>query len=661
MEMKEIEIFVVIGADHAVFAHEGEDVILNCSVDSHVPASEIEEVTWKKKDGDESILVLLYQNSEIFPDSSHESYQGRVDFFSSEISKGNFSLQLKEVKMEDKGEFTCEVHTSDMSARTTVILHGVEHFVVKGADHAVFANEGEDVILNCSVDSHVPMSEIEEVTWKKTDGDQDILVLLYQDSEIFLDSSHESYRGRVDFFLSEITKGNFSLKLKEVKMKDRGEFTCEVHTSDLSARTTVLLHGVGFSALHVLILMFCLIALLLAVGFCGPVFNLLRKRVVTKSAMKIHISLILFPNICMIIAFCLWSKEGFLLEVITCLTVSIIRPIMLIKFSSYLNRFPKFFQKAVKVLAVPLYHLSLTMGACSPVFGLRMHLTLFLEVLIGTLLALKLTPYAALEYGYEIAAVLPALIVGILIVLSLQRHLFLGKPFGCVHITLSSLMMFAFTCYEIFFYILFTFLLKILIGLKNLFVVVLLLCAWLVVICLVRYHRGYIQRCCSHWRKIGYSFCTATAAFLFTAYGTMCIYYTYILLRSQDRGGFLALMPLLHVLAATCLFKHPKHLPDLLHIMVYMFGAVGLSTINSIVLATELILKEGKGVRNIEDLCTIVLPLETLFVSAWLILQIYDAWLRFKDGSHQFEDETTGFEVAEMEVLTNPDPNSKSE
>ncbi|XP_046732688.1 uncharacterized protein LOC124403113 isoform X3 [Silurus meridionalis] len=402
MEMKEIEIFVVIGADHAVFAHEGEDVILNCSVDSHVPASEIEEVTWKKKDGDESILVLLYQNSEIFPDSSHESYQGRVDFFSSEISKGNFSLQLKEVKMEDKGEFTCEVHTSDMSARTTVILHGVEHFVVKGADHAVFANEGEDVILNCSVDSHVPMSEIEEVTWKKTDGDQDILVLLYQDSEIFLDSSHESYRGRVDFFLSEITKGNFSLKLKEVKMKDRGEFTCEVHTSDLSARTTVLLHGVD-------------------------------------------------------------------------------------------------------------------------------------------------------------------------------------------------------------------------------------------------------------------SFCTATAAFLFTAYGTMCIYYTYILLRSQDRGGFLALMPLLHVLAATCLFKHPKHLPDLLHIMVYMFGAVGLSTINSIVLATELILKEGKGVRNIEDLCTIVLPLETLFVSAWLILQIYDAWLRFKDGSHQFEDETTGFEVAEMEVLTNPDPNSKSE
>ncbi|KAI5108453.1 hypothetical protein C0J45_2047 [Silurus meridionalis] len=117
---------------------------------------------------------------------------------------------------------------------------GPEHFVVKGADHAVFAHEGEDVILNCSVDSHVPGSEIEEVTWKKTDGDQDILVLLYQNSEIFPESSHESYRGRVDLFLSEITKGNFSLKLKEVKMEDKGEFTCEVHTSNMSARTTVV-------------------------------------------------------------------------------------------------------------------------------------------------------------------------------------------------------------------------------------------------------------------------------------------------------------------------------------------------------------------------------------------------------------------------------------
>lgn len=117
--------------------------------------------------------------------------------------------------------------------------------MVTGSEEPVFVREGENVILSCSVDSHVSTSEIEEVTWKRTDGDQEILVLLYQDGQIFSDSSHERYQGRVDFFSSEIPKGNFSLKLKEVKMEDKGEFTCEVHTNIASAHTVVLLHGVG--------------------------------------------------------------------------------------------------------------------------------------------------------------------------------------------------------------------------------------------------------------------------------------------------------------------------------------------------------------------------------------------------------------------------------
>lgn len=122
---------MVTGADRAIFAYGSEDVILNCSVDSHVPVSEIEEVTWKKTDGDQDILVLLYQDSEIFPDSSHERYLGRVDFFSSEIPKRNFSLKLMDVKVEDKGEFMCEVHTRNMSGHTIVVLQSVGNVPVK--------------------------------------------------------------------------------------------------------------------------------------------------------------------------------------------------------------------------------------------------------------------------------------------------------------------------------------------------------------------------------------------------------------------------------------------------------------------------------------------------------------------------------------------------
>ncbi|XP_058242823.1 uncharacterized protein LOC131351399 [Hemibagrus wyckioides] len=253
--------------------------------------------------------------------------------------------------------------------RILCILSG--HLVVTGSDQAVFAYRGEDVILNCSVDSHVPASEIEEVTWKRTDRDPEILVLFYQNSEIFPDSSHESYQGRVDLFSSEIPKGNFSLKLVDLNMEYKGEFTCEVHTRNMSGCTTVLLQGVGFAALHIAILVLCSVALLLAVGFCGPVCILLRKKVASKEGMKWHIFLILCPNICMFLSFCLWSSEGFLSEVIICSTVSIMRPVILMKTSSYLGMLPERIQKTVKALAVPLYHLTISTAACSSKFTLK--------------------------------------------------------------------------------------------------------------------------------------------------------------------------------------------------------------------------------------------------------------------------------------------------
>ncbi|XP_047668838.1 uncharacterized protein LOC125138476 [Tachysurus fulvidraco] len=220
-------------------------------------------------------------------------------------------------------------------------VSNIRGLVVTEADQIIFASKGEDVILNCSVDSHVPASKIEEVNWKTKDRDPEILVLLYQDSKIFPDSSHESYHGRVDFFSSEIPNGNFSLKLMDVKMEDKGEFTCEVHTRNMSGQTTVVLQGVGFAALHIAILVLCSVALLIAVGFCGPVCILLKKKVASKEGMKRHIFLMLCPNICMFLSFCLWSSEGFLAEIITCTTVSIMRPVILLKTSSYIGTLPR--------------------------------------------------------------------------------------------------------------------------------------------------------------------------------------------------------------------------------------------------------------------------------------------------------------------------------
>lgn len=118
-----------------------------------------------------------------------------------------------------------------------------EHLALNGLDYEVFAYLGKEVILNCSVDSQSPIEGLEEVTWKRTD--QDILVLLYQDGEVQPDSTDERYQGRAEFFTTDILKGIFSLRLKDFRNEDIGEYVCEVHTSNLSGKRTVILKVIG--------------------------------------------------------------------------------------------------------------------------------------------------------------------------------------------------------------------------------------------------------------------------------------------------------------------------------------------------------------------------------------------------------------------------------
>ncbi|XP_048827844.1 uncharacterized protein LOC125705352 isoform X3 [Brienomyrus brachyistius] len=118
VEIQEVERLVVTGADEPVYAHTGEDVTLSCSVDTHVNVTEL-QVEWKKTDDDGDILVLLYADGENRPESQDGRYSGRAEFLTEEIPKGNFSMKLRKVRTEDKGDFRCEVHSDTDSASTT--------------------------------------------------------------------------------------------------------------------------------------------------------------------------------------------------------------------------------------------------------------------------------------------------------------------------------------------------------------------------------------------------------------------------------------------------------------------------------------------------------------------------------------------------------------
>ncbi|KAL7869897.1 hypothetical protein AOLI_G00138850 [Acnodon oligacanthus] len=435
----EIEFLIVTGG-HSVSVHAREDVTLNCSVDSHIPPELLEEVSWTKVDQDITVQVL--QEGVMQTNFTHERFRDRVEFFGpEEISKGNFSLRLKDLRMEDKGLYRCEVLSGEFSAQTNVEIHlglhvlgpsgplivalgdsvmlpcyveaplaleelvvewkrtdsrtlvhlfqdrgsrpeaqdpaysgrasfftgevergnfsllltnltakdagiyncsvnrqqetgqtlvDIEYLIVTGG-HAVSAHAREDVTLNCFVDSHVPPELLEEVSWTKVD--QDITVLVFQKGVIQIDFTHERFRDRVEFFgPEEISKGNFPLRLKALRMQDKGLYRCEVRHWEVSAQTTVKIH-LSFSYIHYVILVLsgftCVCGSVLLLG-CIP-YTICKNP--GSCTVIIQQVLVFGPNILMFVAFVLWGVLNgvrFFSEAATYMTINLLRILRLV-------------------------------------------------------------------------------------------------------------------------------------------------------------------------------------------------------------------------------------------------------------------------------------------------------------------------------------------
>ncbi|XP_073695086.1 junctional adhesion molecule-like [Garra rufa] len=280
----------VHGTSGPLVAPLGSSVVLPCSVDN-LSSFEGLEVEWRRTDLEK--FVHLFQDGESRAESQHQDYQDRAKFFIDQIQHGNFSLWLDNLRAEDKGRYTCTVHSQQDSGKSVVEIkvNKVERLKESGPSRSISASVGEDVILSCSVDSHIPPEEL-DVSWKKTDKDKDIVVLLYQDNEAFPDSAHKRYRDRVKFFSDETAKGNFSLRLKSVRTEDKGVYMCQVFAGKLSANTTVELEQLGFSVLHIIVLILCISASGSALMLCCLIYC----RSPTKGQWKIDLNLIYNNN-----------------------------------------------------------------------------------------------------------------------------------------------------------------------------------------------------------------------------------------------------------------------------------------------------------------------------------------------------------------------------
>ncbi|XP_036416380.1 uncharacterized protein LOC118800276 [Colossoma macropomum] len=338
----------VLGPSGPLIVELGGSVMLPCYVEAPIPLEEL-EVEWKRTDSE--TLVHLFQDGESKPDAHDQAYSGRASFFTEEVKRGNFSLLLTDLTTKDAGVYNCTVYRQQDTGQASV---EIEYLIVTGR-HAVSAYAHEDITLSCSVDSLIPPKQLEDVSWKKVD--QGITVLVFQNGVIQTDFTHERFRDRVESFgPEEIHKGNFSLRIKTLRMEDKGLYRCEVLSGEFSAHTTVEILPLGFSHMHNMILFLCIFTCLCgSVLFLGSISDTFYKEPGSCTVIVQHV-LVFGPNILMFVAFILWGVlNGFISEAATCSTINLLRSLCLLAFSPYFKRFhDERSQRLQRFLAVSL-------------------------------------------------------------------------------------------------------------------------------------------------------------------------------------------------------------------------------------------------------------------------------------------------------------------
>lgn len=101
--------FKIIPPNNPVVGVIGKGVVLPCQLEAQT-ISERLSVQWIFAGKSPNIDVTSYDGKNILnPVREDKTYQGRTNFFQTEISNGNVSLHLKNVMISDKGKYICSV------------------------------------------------------------------------------------------------------------------------------------------------------------------------------------------------------------------------------------------------------------------------------------------------------------------------------------------------------------------------------------------------------------------------------------------------------------------------------------------------------------------------------------------------------------------------
>uniref|UniRef100_A0A3P8SKL7 Ig-like domain-containing protein n=1 Tax=Amphiprion percula TaxID=161767 RepID=A0A3P8SKL7_AMPPE len=109
--------FSVCGLD--VEGSVGGSVVLPCIYSDPLPSSV--SVYWRDKD-DLSVLDIVKSSEN--RTSQHQRFRGRASSFPQLYAKGNFSVEMRDLKPEDQGPYECEVLRVHFKRKVTLKVSG---------------------------------------------------------------------------------------------------------------------------------------------------------------------------------------------------------------------------------------------------------------------------------------------------------------------------------------------------------------------------------------------------------------------------------------------------------------------------------------------------------------------------------------------------------
>uniref|UniRef100_A0A3B3VL43 Ig-like domain-containing protein n=1 Tax=Poecilia latipinna TaxID=48699 RepID=A0A3B3VL43_9TELE len=111
-------------SDTEISCQFGTDCILPCSFNT---GNEI-VIHWIRKPGDIQVHSFYYNRDQL--DRQNQRYKGRTSLDPEQFSRGNASLRLKDVGVQDEGRYQCYTSTVNGNKETYIQLkvYGTETF-----------------------------------------------------------------------------------------------------------------------------------------------------------------------------------------------------------------------------------------------------------------------------------------------------------------------------------------------------------------------------------------------------------------------------------------------------------------------------------------------------------------------------------------------------